>query len=162
MFLGNATPLVKATASAAFYKGEILKIASGKVARASNPSSAAASGIFGIAAEDAAAASDTVMIVPAVPGIIFEGAVNGASSSAAKYTSKTTDVGKRYPLDLSSTNKTWFVSKDVTADTADKHNVTILSLKDAASTVQGHVYFTFISDRTVFAQKVTASSHNHG
>lgn len=161
-FLGNSTPYVKMTFSAAAKRGEVLKIASGKVARASNPSSAAASGIFGIAGEDVSSASAQGLVVPAIPGLVFEGAVNGSASSAAKYTSKTTDVGLRYGLDFSSTNKMWYVSKDVAGDTADKHNVTVIGLKDAASTSQGHVYFTFLQDRTVFSQKVTASSHAHG
>ena len=161
-FLGNSTPLLEMTVSAAVVQGDILKIASGKVARASDPSSAAASGIFGVSVAPASSASDKVSVVPAVPGLIFEAAVNGSASSAAKYTSKTTDVGLRYALDFSSTNKCWFVNKDIAGDTSDKHNVTVVGLKDAASTSQGHVYVVFHTDRTVFAQKVTASSHNHG
>jgi len=161
-FLGNATPYFECTASAAVVKGDVLKIASGKVARASDPSSARATGIFGIAAHGVSSASDTVQVIPAVPGLIFEAAVNGSASTAAKYTSKTTDVGLRYALDLSSTNKCWFVNKDISGDTADKTNVTVVGLKDAASTSQGHVYIVFHASGTKYAGPVTASSHAHG
>ena len=144
-FLGNSTPTLTApeAASQSFKKGQAIKFASGKVAAAAASSRALVS-VVGLAQEDASGTASTdISYVPLLPGVIYEGAVNGSASSASKYTLKATDLGHKYGLSLKS-NVTYV---DKSASAAATQMVMIVGLKDAASTVQGHVYFTPILNK---------------
>ena len=150
-FLGNATPIltIPEAASQTFIKGAILKYSSGNAALGTITSGGGASAncdeAFGMAVEaganNSSAAAANTQYVPLQPGIIFEMAVSGVDTTAANYTSKATDVGIAYGVDYSSTTKVFFVNKSQT--TVADCSVLVMGLKDAASTVTGHVYVQF-------------------
>lgn len=96
--------------------------------------------IVGIAEHAASGTtSDPVRVVPAIPGLIFEGFLG--NGDLTDYTLLAADVGDVYGLARDATNKGWFVDKQDTTNV----RVRVVGLKDAAGTVNGRVYFTFLT-----------------
>lgn len=99
--------------------------------------------ILGIANDPATGTTNTVReFVPALPGVVFEGNI-GTSVTAGAIAAD--DLYSIYPLQLSGT--AWFIDK------TDNTNpcVRIVGFKDPVGTVNGRVYFVFLSDTTAYA-----------
>lgn len=98
--------------------------------------------IVGIAEQDASGTTnDPVRIVPAIPGVLFEGVLG--NGDLTDYTLLAADVGDVYGLarDGTAGRLGWFVDKQDTTNV----RVRVVALKDPAGTVNGRVYFTFLT-----------------
>lgn len=140
-FWAGAVPMLTAAelASQTFKKGYPLIQSSGylKIAASS------AIDVIGIALEDGSNGSSNgdynVQYVPALPGMIFEGAVTHSTASSAKITQANLFVA--YGLVKSSSNNIYAIN--LSESSASEKSVTIVGFKDALSTAYGHAYFVF-------------------
>lgn len=154
VFMGNSSPTLEGpeAATQTYKKGALVKFASGNITVGTITSGGGASAnikdAIGIAARDgqnnSSAAAVKTHYHPLTNGSIFEMAVSGVDTSAAKYTLKATDLGLCYGIDYSGTSKVFFVNKSQT--TAASVNVRVVGLKDPASTVCGHCYVVFFKN----------------
>jgi len=98
--------------------------------------------IVGVADANASGTtSNDIPVVPALPGLLFEGILG--NGDLTNYTLLAADVGDVYGLarDATAGNLGWFVDKQETTNV----RVRVVKLKDAAGTVNGRVYFTFLT-----------------
>ena len=151
------TPVLNApeAASQTFWKGSPVIDASGYVTiSGADP----VTKILGIAIDagqnQSSAGTVDATFVPALPGMVFEGALY--HSSAASAVIAATDRFAQYGLVKSSTNEIWAIDK--TESSAAKKCVTIVGFKDALSTANGTVYFTFNQRPRAHALSVSTSA----
>jgi hypothetical protein len=96
--------------------------------------------IVGVAEHDASGTTNAnVLVSPAFPGVQFEGILG--NGDLTDYTLAAADVGDLYGLARDATNLGWFVDKQDTTNV----RVRVTGLKDPAGTVNGRVYFTFLT-----------------
>lgn len=98
--------------------------------------------IVGVAEHAASGTTnDPVRVVPAIPGLLFQGILG--NGDLTDYTLAQTDVGDVYGLarDATAGALGWFVDKQETTNV----RVRVVGLKDPAGTVNGRVYFTFLT-----------------
>jgi len=123
-------------ASQSFKAGAVLVMSSGLVAEGSaDPTS-----IVGIAAHDAVGtANSDVLVVPALPGVVFRGVLGGSTNP---HTLAQSDVGKVYGI-FKAASGAWLVDADDSA--VANVRVRIVSLVDAVGTSDGEVLFHFLT-----------------
>lgn len=134
----NATPSIEGPEAAAetFLKGAILVPAAGYLSEAGADPTA----ILGIALEpgnnDVAAGTSKIGYCPALPGMIFVGAIAAAAAIAQA------DLFAEYGVVQDGGTGVWCVDKAEAVNT----RVTIIGFKDPVGTVNGKVYFVFNAD----------------
>jgi len=129
-------------ASSTFVAGDPL-IVSNTAGQIEEAATEPVNNILGIANEPASGVpGGDIEYVPAIPGVIFEGNI-GTSISAGAIAAA--DLYALYPLQLATGD--WFVDK------TDNTNpcVRVVGFKDPVGTVNGRVYFMFLTDTTAFA-----------
>jgi hypothetical protein len=82
--------------------------------------------------------------IPALPGLIFEGCLEGTSSTA--HPSTQASVWLQYGQDIDATNHRYYLNFD---DTTAKL-FTVIRLLDPLGTVRGRVQFVFMASKTIF------------
>lgn len=142
----TSVPVLKAqeAASETFVEGSPLLIGTGgaenELAEAATD---AVNDIVGIANHAASGTQGTdVEFVPALPGIIFEGNI-GTSVTAGAIVAD--DLMNVFPLTLTGTE--WFINNSDNTTPA----VRVVGFKDPVGTVNGRVYFIFLTDTTAYA-----------
>ena len=142
----SSVPVLRAQEAAAetFIEGSPLVIGAGG---AENELTEAATDvvndIVGIANKAASGTQgDDIEFIPALPGVMFEGNV-GATVSTGSIVAD--DLMNVFPLTLTGTD--WFI------DTSDNTTpaVRIVGFKDPVGTLNGRVYFIFLTDTTAWA-----------
>jgi hypothetical protein len=138
-----------------FRAGAPVSLSSGLLVEITDPV-ADAEAIVGIATKAATARAgddeDTVTeapipVAPAIPGIVFEAVFGNVADDL--YALAQADVGKFCALRRDDTNDTWYLGAN------DAHATNppagggcrVVALKDAVGTVNGKVYFVFLSQR---------------
>jgi hypothetical protein len=104
-------------------------------------------GIIGVFEQDGPQAADSqtlVRMVPAIPGVVFEGSIGGASA-ATPVNSADGHLWQEYGI--SETANLWRIDTSKTGATG---RVRVCGFRDPVGTPDGRVFFTFTIDGTVW------------
>ena len=159
---GSSIPMIECieTTGQTFKPGEFVTMTSGKillVTTTDNRFATSATLAWGVTVTtgkastgtptwaDRAVHDDKVQVVPAVPWIIWEAAVQHSTTASSKIAK--TILGGVYSMTRSASNKIWYISLAVTSDPI----VTIVGFRDATGTQNGHVYCTLHPTATAIA-----------
>jgi hypothetical protein len=143
-----AVPVVEmvVTASQTFLAGAVL--IDGGSAGTVSEGGANPTGIVGIAVEGvtSSAAGDVIRVIPALPGIVFEGRLLG--NAAADYTLTQTDVFVEFAI-VEDASGYWYLDQSVTGANG---RARVIGLGESAvGDVNARVQFVFSYDITLYA-----------
>lgn len=134
-------------ASQSYKRGSVLVVASGLVIKGTSGNDAPTLlTVLGVAdAPASGTTSKAVPIIPALPGVVFEGNLDAGSGTTALTVAS--HMFTNFGLTLDSTTDHWYVDSSDTTDI----RVCVIGFKDPAATVNGRVYFTFLHGTTIWS-----------
>lgn len=134
-------------ASQTFHEGEVLVASSGyAVVGGADPTAGTIIGLATCHGSNTTAGTN-IPVVPALPGLIFEGCIQNAAATATLAVA--THMYAEFGLNV--TSNVWWIDTDETSH----KDVIIVGFKDAVGTLNGVVYFMFKPLATIYGTAVT-------
>jgi len=98
--------------------------------------------VAGITVPITGAPNQGPMIIPALPGVVFEGNLAATTAGDPDQTSTLaqTDVGSTFDLAKGATSKLWYLNRTLSGN----KRAVVVGLKDAIGTTSGRVYFMLL------------------